>query len=405
MMNFEFYVPQHLFFGAGTFNMLGTMELPGEKALIVTTEERLFIDRAAELLRQNHTDYVVYDRIRPNPNSDQVNEAARLGVDTGCDFVLAIGGGSPMDAAQCIAMLMYEGPYDNDIWDYVQYYPGHKVPKGCLPMILVSTTAGTGSEVVPGGVISNDKLEVKLDVGSPCMFATYSIVDPELQLSIPRDLTACQGMDVIFHGIEGYLNQYHTPFSDMVHLESLRYAAPAITVAYNQPDNLEARSAMALASNLSGMGETLADVMSLHAMAHTLGSFHHDIPHGVALSIIAPETLEYYCTYPKATTGRMAYLARYLGAGDSPEDLARWMRDLLSQLDLYYVDYTQYGVNCNAAHEYAEHTVHAIAPYMDKDEHPLTVEEVEAIYRKAFKRHCDALRLDDPGCVINRFTA
>lgn len=384
--NFEYYVPQHLIFGPGSFNQLGTMELPGKKALIITTEDRLFLDRTIQLLEQNGAEYVVYDGIRPNPCTDDINEGARLGVENNCDFVLAVGGGSPMDAAQCIAMSMYDGA-KYDIWDYVQYHEGHRVPSGCLPMILVSTTAGTGSEVVPGGVVSNDHIDVKLDVGDPCMFATYSIVDPELHVSVPPFLTAVQGFDVIFHCIEGYLNQFHTPYSDMVYLTALEYANAAIEVAYRDPENIEARTNMALASNLAGIGETLADVISLHAMAHTLGSFHHEIPHGVALGMLAPEALALYCTYPEETRQRMAHMARLLGYGGTPQDMVRYISDKLKAMDLYYIDYTEYGIDESRCREYAQHTVVEIAPYMDKDEHTPTVDEIEQVFRTALARH------------------
>lgn len=395
MKGFTYYVPQYLIFGPGSFKRLATLPMPGKKALIVTTDERLFVEETIALLKENgETQSVVYDGIRPNPNSTSINEAARFGAANNCDFVVSIGGGSPMDAAQCIAMLMYDGP-ENDIWDYVQYYEGHRVPSGCLPMILISTTAGTGSEVVPGGVLSNDELDIKLDVGDPCMFATYSIVDPELQLSVPRDLTACQGMDVIFHCVEGYLDKYHSPYSDMVYLEGLKYAAASIKTAYKFPDNLEARTHMALASNLAGIGESLSDVMSLHAMAHTIGSFHHDIPHGVALSMFAPEVLEFYATYPIETTQRMAYMADVVGYESTPEGCVRFIKDILKALDLYAIDYRKYGIDPARCCEYAHHTVVKIAPYMDKDEHSPTEEEMYSLYKRALERQTELLKKDN----------
>ena len=319
--SFQYYVPQHLIFGRGALNRLGTMDLPGKKALIVTMEDRLFVDRVEKLLQQNHTDYAVFDRIRANPNTDNINECARFGVDQGCDFVLAIGGGSPVDAGQCAALLMYEDPYKNDIWDYVQHFENHKKAKGCLPFIAISTTAGTGSEVVPGGVLSNDALNQKLDVFDPLMFPLFSIMDPELHATMPPELTAITGMDTVFHGIEGFLSIDHNPFSDMLYLEALRYTDKWLVKAYRNPNDMDARDGMAIASNLAGMGESLVDVISLHAMSHTLGSFHHSIPHAVALCMLAPETLEFYCGYPEETRRRMGILAETVGAGNRPEDL------------------------------------------------------------------------------------
>lgn len=386
MQNFEYYNPQHLYFGCGTFNLLATLPMPGKKAVIVTTNERLFVDRAIELLKQNNVECVVYDGIRPNPNTDNINEGARFAVENGCDFVVAVGGGSPVDASKCIGLLMHEG-IENDIWDYVPYLEGHKIPTGCAPVICVSTTAGTGSEVTQSGVVSNDYIDVKLDVNQPAIFPTISIVDPELHISIPADFTACQGMDVVFHCLEGYLNKLHTPYSDMLYLTSLSYAAKALPVAYREPGNTPAREAMALASNLAGMGESIVDVMSLHAMAHTIGSFHHDIPHGVALSLFAPEAFKLYESYPIGTTSRMAIIAKETGYGDSAEDCTRFVIDLLKAIDLYDIDYSKYGIEPERYHEYARHTVVDIAPYMDKDEKTPTIDEIERIYRNAFERN------------------
>lgn len=387
MKSFQYYVPQHLIFGRGALNRLETMKLPGKKALIVTMKDRLYVDRVEALLRQNGTDYAVFDGVRANPNTDNINECARFGVTENCDFVIAIGGGSPVDAGQCAALLMYEGPFDNDIWDYVQYFEGHKKAKGCLPFIAISTTAGTGSEVVPGGVLSNDATNQKLDVFDPLMYPVFSIMDPELHDSMPPEITAITGMDAVFHSVEGYLSIDHNPYSDMLYLEAVRYAHEWLVKAYRDPNNKDARDGMAIATNLAGMGESLVDVISLHAMSHTLGSFHHDIPHAVALCLLAPETLSFYCSYPEETRRRMAILAETVGVGNTPEDFVNYMIQLQKDLDLYDIDYTQYGVDEARCAEYACHTVEKISAYMKKDEHTLTIGEVEELFRKALARN------------------
>ena len=386
--NFNYYVPENLIFGAGTFRQLATLPMPGKKALIVTMEDRLYVDETMELLRQNGVDYAVFDGVRANPSTHNVNDGARFGLENGCDFVLAVGGGSPIDAGQCIALMMYEGVENNDIWDYVQYYEGHKVANGCVPIVVVSTTAGPGSEAVPAGVISNDELEIKLDVASPYMYPKYSIVDPELHLTIPRYYTACQGMDIVFHCVEGYLNKYGNPISDMAYMTGLHYAAGSLVRAYNAPHDLDARSELALASNLAGIGQALADVISLHAMGHALGSFHHDLPHGTSLCIVAPEVLGYYAeVYPDETKKRMAQMSRLVGYGERTDGCVEFIVDLLKAIDLYYIDYTQFGIDESRCKEYAVQTVKNIAPYMDKDTHTLTESEVEMLFRKALARN------------------
>ena len=385
MKNFEYCNGQNLIFGNGTFAKLATLPMPGKKACIVSTPSRRYVERAQELLKENGVESVVYDKCHENPKTATINEGAKFAAQNGCDFVVSIGGGSTTDTAKCMALLMYNGVED-DIWDYVSYYEGHKEPAGCAPIVIVSTTSGTGTEGDQSGVLTNEYKNIKLDVAYPCMFAVYSIVDPELQVSVPKEYTACTGMDVIFHCSESYLDKFHTPYTDMVNITGLKYAASAIEVAYNEPDNLEARGNMAMASNLAGIGESMVDLMSLHAMAHALGSLHHTLPHGVGLSLLAVEAFKFYCTYPKEVPQRMAYLARVVGYGDTAEDYVRFIEDKLKALNLDKIDYKKYGIDPARCDEYGQHTVTAIAPYMDKDERPMSASEAAEIIRRSLER-------------------
>lgn len=381
--NFEYYCPQHLIFGNGTFRQLATLPMPGRKACIVCTPSRRYVDEAIKMLKKNGVESAVYDQCRENPDTTTIGNGAKFAKANGCDFVLPIGGGSTTDTAKCMALLMHEG-VENDIWDYVVYYEGHKNPTGCAPIVIVSTTSGTGTEADPAGVLTNEFKNIKLDVAHPCMYAAYSIVDPELQVSVPPFYTACQGMDVIFHCTESYLDKYHTPYTDMVNLTGLKYAAAAIEQAYRHPDDLEARANMAIASNLAGIAECMCDLISLHACGHCLGSLHHDIPHGFALSLMAPALLDWWCTYTATDIPqRMAYMARLVGYGDTPQDYARFIVDKLKALDLYYLDYKKYGVDASRCAEYGAHVVKAIAPYMDKDGYDISVAEATELFRKA----------------------
>lgn len=382
MKDFEYYSPQHLIFGNGTFAQLATLPMPGKKACIVCTPSRRYVDRAIEMLNQNGVECVVFDQCRENPDTSTIEKGAKFAVENGCDFVVSIGGASSTDTAKCMALLM--GTDQNGkIWDYVQYYEGHKVATKVAPIVVVSTTSGTGTEADQGAVLTNEFKNIKLDVGDPKLFATYSIVDPELQTSVPPFYTACQGMDVIFHCTEGFLNKYHSPYSDMVYTTGLKYAYPVIKQVYDHPEDLEARGQMAVASNLAGMGESCCDLISLHACGHALGSIHHNVPHGYALCLMAPALFEWYCTYPKEIPQRLAYLARVVGYGDTPEDYCRFIVDTLKSIDMYYLDYTKYGIDASRCKEYAEKAVHDIAPYMSYEEHLITVEECTKLFEKA----------------------
>ena len=214
MKPFEYYNPEHLIFGCGTFNQLATLPMPGKKACIVCTPSRRYVDRAIELLAQNGVECVVYDKCRQNPDTTTIGNGAKFAYEQGVDFLVSIGGGSTTDTAKCMGVLLDNGVNDN-IWDYVAYYEGHKEPKSMMPLVIVSTTSGTGTEADQSGVLTEEFKNIKLDVAYPCMWSVYSIVDPELQTSVPPFYTACQGMDVIFHSSESYLDKYHTPYTDI----------------------------------------------------------------------------------------------------------------------------------------------------------------------------------------------
>ena len=385
--NFTYYNAQHLIFGNGCLQRLATLPMPGKRAMIVTTPDRRYIDRVQALLAENNVESIVYDQNSINPCTSTIREGAVFAAEHAVDFLISVGGGASTDTAKGIAVLMKNGT-DHDIWDYVPYYEGHRTPdKGAAPLIVISTTSGTGSEANPSAVISNEETSVKLDVAYSCMYPLYSIVDPELQVSVPKFWTAVTGMDVIFHCAESYLDQFHTPYTDMVNIEGLRYAAKALPAAYREPANLEARANMAIASNLAGIGESMADLISLHAMAHTLGSLHHSIPHGVALSLLAEEAFRHYCTYPVETRSRLAYMAGVVGYGDQPEDFVRFIADMLKTVDLYDIDFRQYGIDPARSREYAEHAVEKIAPYMDKDEQPVTADMAERIFYNSLTKN------------------
>lgn len=385
MKPFTYHNPQHLIFGPGCLERLATLPMPGKRALIVAPPERFYVGRVQALLGQNGVESLVFDQECMNPDTTAARAGAEFALARGCDFLVSVGGGAATDTAKCIALLMRNGVGD-DVWDYLPYSEGHKVPeKGAAPLIVVSTTAGTGTEADPAAVISNEALPAKLDVAYPCMYPLYSLVDPELQVSVPPLFTAATGMDVIFHCSESYLDKYHTPYTDMVNLEGLRYAAANLPVVCRDPGNIEARSNMAIASNLAGIAESMVDLISLHAMAHTLGSLHHAIPHGVALSLLAEEAFKHYCTYPTETRSRLATMARLVGYGDAPEDYARFIVDMLKRVGLYDIDYRRYGLDPARSREYAEHVVTKIAPYMDKDEQPMTADMAERIFRESLK--------------------
>ena len=202
-MNFDYYIPTRILFGAGRLNDLHKQKLPGKKALVVisngkSTRANGYLARVEKELELAGAAHVVFDKVQPNPTKDNVMEVAALARAEACDFVLGLGGGSPIDAAKAIAV-MAANP--GDYWDYIAAGSGKGQPlaNSPLPVVAVTTTAGTGTEADPWTVITKEDSNEKIGAGWPEVFPVLSIVDPELMMTVPPHLTAYQGFDALFH--------------------------------------------------------------------------------------------------------------------------------------------------------------------------------------------------------------
>lgn len=324
-MPYEFYLPTKLLYGAGCLSALGGCALPGRKALLVTSagqsaKRHGYLGRVEEQLTQAGVRAVLYDQITPNPTKAEVMAGAALCRKEGCDFVLGLGGGSSIDAAKAISV-MARNP--GDYWDYVSggTGKGKAVPNAPLPVVAVTTTAGTGTEADPWTVTTNEETQEKIGFGYEKTFPVLSVVDPELMVSVPPRLTAYQGFDALFHSTEGYLNRTASPISDLMALEAIRLIGKSLPRAVRDGADLEARGDVALANTLSGMVETLSGCVSEHSIAHAMSAYHPKLPHGAALIAISKA---YYQKLIRlgACRERMAAMARALGKSDAerPED-------------------------------------------------------------------------------------
>ena len=324
-MPYEFYLPTKLLYGAGCLSALGGCALPGRNALLVTSagqsaKRHGYLGRVEEQLTQAGVRAVLYDQITPNPTKAEVMAGAALCRKEGCDFVLGLGGGSSIDAAKAISV-MARNP--GDYWDYVSggTGKGKAVPNAPLPVVAVTTTAGTGTEADPWTVTTNEETQEKIGFGYEKTFPVLSVVDPELMVSVPPRLTAYQGFDALFHSTEGYLNRTASPISDLMALEAIRLIGKSLPRAVRDGADLEARGDVALANTLSGMVETLSGCISEHSIAHAMSAYHPKLPHGAALIAISKA---YYQKLIRlgACRERMAAMARALGKSDAerPED-------------------------------------------------------------------------------------
>ena len=246
MNEYQFFSPVDVVFGCGSLSKLHTLKMPGKKALLVISNGKSArmngsLDRTIDELKQADVSYVLYNGIGANPLKSAVEEGARIGRENGVDFVVALGGGSVMDAAKNMAMFIPQ-PSDN-LWDYANSPSGGKMtpPKEMLPWIAITTSAGTGSEVDTIGVISNPDTNEKIGIGGMAgMFAKYAIVDPELMKTVPPKFTAYQGFDALFHSLEGYISNKHNIGDNMSNKgKIIQVMGPVVDVAF-EDENLPA---------------------------------------------------------------------------------------------------------------------------------------------------------------------
>lgn len=336
-LNFEYFLPTRLVFGVGSVNKVGEFAKSlGKKTLIVTgkssTKKTGLLDRVIAILEKNGVETVVFDEIVPNPLSSTVDKGAEFANNEGCDLIIGLGGGSPVDSAKLIAVVAKDG---GKCWDYTGS-GGGRVPKSALPVIAIPTTHGTGTEADPFAVVTNTETDEKIGVGFDQTFPTVSIVDPEVMKTLPPYQTAATGMDAFYHAIESYINTNHQPTSDLLALEAMSLINHYLPIAYRDGNNIEARTALAWASTAAGICETLSGCIANHSLEHPI-SAHYDATHGAGLCATGPAFFDYIRPHTKE---RLARVAQIMGAPESEIDI-----DKLSKMSIELIHRLQKSVD------------------------------------------------------------
>jgi alcohol dehydrogenase len=385
-INFDYQIPTRLIFGAGKLEELKNIKLPGKKALIVISsgtsmKKYGYLERVQKLLSQNGAESVVFDKILPNPIRSHVMEGAAMAKAENCDFVIGLGGGSSIDSAKSIA-IMAKNP--GDYWDYINGGTGKGKPvtQGVLPIIAITTTAGTGTEADPWTVISHEEKEEKIGFGTNETFPTVSIIDPELMLSIPPHLTAYQGFDAFFHAAEGYIANIATPLSDAYALKSIELISGSLATAVKDGKNLEARTNIALANTLSGLVESTSSCTSEHSMEHAMSAFHHDLPHGAGLIMLS----EAYFTYFKSVCpDRLATIAKTMGQEESADGFIKGLLKMQKDCNVQNLKMSDYDIKEDELPTLAKNSHETMKGLYGMDRKTLSIEDTLSIMKKAYK--------------------
>lgn len=290
-MCFAFFAPKKTMFGVGVIAEVGEeiRRLGGTHVLVVTDRGLIQSGIAERLLGivRDHAELVeVFDGVVANPRDVDCAKGASLASDIKADLIVGLGGGSSMDTAKAIAVVITHGGKPND------YFGANTLTKPIAPLICVPTTAGTGSEVTPFAVITDSRTRVKMNILDPGLVPSSSFVDPELTASVPASLTAATGMDSLTHAVEAYTCKLANPLTDALALKALRIIAGSLRRAFADGSDLNARKEMALGSLIAGFAFGNADVGGVHCMAEAIGGFY-DTPHGVANSVFLPLVTEF----------------------------------------------------------------------------------------------------------------
>lgn len=320
MTEFAFFAPKKTRFGVGVVGEVGEeVALLGGTRVLVVSDPGLrgagIVDRVVAAISEHVQQVEVFDAVVANPMDDDCAKGAALAADIGADLVVGLGGGSSMDTAKTIAVLITHGGEPKD------YFGADTLTKSIAPLICVPTTSGTGSEVTPFAVITDSKTRVKMNILDSRVVPLSSFVDPGLTVSMPVMLTASTGMDALTHAVEAYTCNLANPLTDALALKAITIIAKSLRAAVADGSDLDARTEMALGSLIAGYAFGNADVGGVHCMAEAIGGFY-DTPHGVANSVFLPLVTEFNVP---SNVQKHADIARALGAdtaGMAPEDAA-----------------------------------------------------------------------------------
>ena len=384
---FSLHIPTRLLFGCGEIKNLATEKLPGKKALIVISagtsmKKYGYLDKVIELLKDNDTEAVVFDKILPNPIKGHVMEAAALCRAEQCDFVIGLGGGSSIDSAKAIAVMACN---EGDYWDYVIGGSGKGRPAAkALPIIAIPTTAGTGTEADPWTVITNEEKQEKIGFGNQHTFPALSIVDPELMVSIPPHLTAYQGFDAFFHAAEGFLANCATPISDLYALEAIRLLYKYLPVAVKDGKNLKARAKVAWASTLAGLVESTSSCTSEHSLEHAMSAYYPALPHGAGLIAISEA---YFETFRNDCMKRYMKMADVMTQQKSnrPSDFMDALIRMQKECEVYQLKLSDWGLKEEDLPKMVQNARETMGGLFMFDPRPLTDEEVLSIYKNSYR--------------------
>ena len=388
--SFESFVPTKILFGCGQLKNLHTCNLPGRKALIVTTAGKSirangYLDALFWELETAGVEYALFDKAEPNPITQNAEYGALVANTCKCDFIIGLGGGSAIDAAKAIALSAVNR---GNIWDYIGGRNGEKrkIKIDPLPLIAIPTTAGTGSEIDPAFVITNTKTTEKMGMYLPELFPRIAVIDPVLMVSVPARLTAFQGFDALFHSTEGYISRKAHIMSDMVAEKAIEVIGKNLAAAVRTGDDIKAREQVAFGSMLSGIQLTIGSLTSAHALEHAMSAYHQDLPHGAGLVMISVAYYKQFVNVPELR-GRFIRMAQLMGnpEASAPEDFIHVLEGLIRDCGLSDLKMSEYCILKDEFAAFADNAVRTGQAKFEHDFRRLEKPDCIRIFRESYK--------------------
>lgn len=373
-MTWEFNLPVKLVFGNGKRKELGSYinEIGGSRGVLVCSKSFASNGVAEEFVKMSDAAIVdVFADIRPNPTTDNVNACVKLLREVNADFAIALGGGSPMDCCKA-ACAIAKG---NDVIE--SYHSGGKAinPNEVIPMIAVTTTSGTASEVTNISVLTDLAQNLKQPMNDPAMYPKIAVIDPELTLSVPKQITASTGLDVLSHAIESYWATLNQPVCSACSVYSARLVFEWLEKAYNEPNNLEAREKMAEASIVAGVAFSHPRTTGSHACSFPLTNIY-GVPHGEACAF----TLDYFVKFNSKYADADGRIAKF--AKDCGFENAEQMADRISEMKANMGMRSRLSeIGCTTDEQIEELTKKSMSMLMKRNPIELTEQDIFEMYQ------------------------
>ena len=404
MKQYQLAMPQQVFSGETGMQALESLAARHKKAAVFTDagiRASGVLERPLAELDKAAVPYVVYDTLPAEPTCDQAQQVIDTFRESGADLIVAVGGGSVMDIAK-LASITADGSCT--VRDQLK---NPRIGKKTVTTVMIPTTAGTGSEVDAGGVLSCEDNDEKLRLGDPRLFPVLSIVDPELMVSVPARLTAYQGFDALFHCVECYISNTNTPMGDMVCREGIRRASASLALVASSiflmnssvsfwtlvcsrrtssSESSSSRSSLAFANTLGGYAMDASGTTGSHGLEHGMSAHHHDLPHGAGLIMIARAYHTWMIDHGVAPE-RYIDMARLMGnaAADDPHDFVIELTRLMEACHVADLAMSEWGITVEELPAIAHNALTTNGVLFSHDPVTLTDPDVVEILKLSYR--------------------